>query len=78
MGEEWTVIRVDINSHLGQYLRSEYNTGMAPAFTVINNDGEVIWKGNGTPPTVDTLTKAVGSSATSATETNNNKSSKSP
>ena len=78
MGEEWTVIRVDINSHLGQYLRSKYNTGMVPAFTAINKNGEVIWKGNGTPPKIDTLINAVGNSDTSATKTSNSKSSKSP
>ena len=51
---------------------------MVPAFIAINQDGQIIWKGNGTPPKIDTLIQAKGASDTDATKTDNRKSSKSP
>ena len=49
------VIRVNVTSELGRYLRSEHNSGLVPAFLVFDSGGREIWRYNGSVPDLDII-----------------------
>ncbi len=49
------VIRVNVTSELGEYLRSEHNSGLVPSFLVFDRGGKEIWRHNGSVPDLDMI-----------------------
>ena len=49
------VIRVNVTSDLGRYLRSEHESGLVPSFLVFDNRGKEIWRYNGGVPDLDII-----------------------
>tara|TARA_B000000460_G_scaffold226607_1_gene181628 strand:- start:19 stop:519 length:501 start_codon:yes stop_codon:yes gene_type:complete len=48
---EFLVVRLDLNSDVGKYVRQKYDGGLVPTFIVFNRGGDLVWKINGKVPT---------------------------
>ena len=55
LGDEYVVVRFDISSEIGKYVRSKYNANVTPTFIVFNTDGDLVWKRSGQVPSLQTI-----------------------
>ena len=55
LGDEYVVVRFDIGSEIGKYVRSKYNANVTPTFIVFNTDGNLVWKKSGQVPSLQTI-----------------------
>ena len=49
------MIRLNINSELGQYVRDKYKKAIVPTFIVFDKHGNTVWEGSGSTPKLETI-----------------------
>ena len=48
--DDFAVIRIDVASQLGSYVRQKYDGGFVPLFLIIDRKGAVVFRHSGTVP----------------------------
>ena len=47
---DFVVIRIDVASELGSYVRQKYDGGLVPLFLIIDRKGALVFRHSGTVP----------------------------
>ncbi|SVA51919.1 uncharacterized protein METZ01_LOCUS104773, partial [marine metagenome] len=47
---DFAVIRIDVASELGSYVRQKYDGGLVPLFLIIDRKGALVFRHSGTVP----------------------------
>ncbi len=55
LGDEYVVVRFDIGSEIGKYVRKKYNANVTPIFIVFDTNGNLVWKRSGRVPSLQTI-----------------------
>ena len=50
-----SIIRLDVRSEAGKYLRAKYSTGLVPTFIVFDSTGNETWRHSGSVPSFQTI-----------------------
>ena len=52
---DFAVIRIDVASELGSYVRQKYDGGLVPLFLIIDRKGALVFRHSGTVPRQDDI-----------------------
>lgn len=55
LNNHYSVIRINISSDVGKYVRHKYSADMVPTFVVFDDDGREIWRQSGNVPKSTTV-----------------------
>ena len=53
--DHFLVIRLDVLSDAGKYVRQKYQGGVVPTFIVFDEDGNEVWRHSGSVPELETI-----------------------
>ena len=53
--DHFLVIRLDVLSDVGKYVRKKYQGGMVPTFIVFDKGGNEVWRHSGSVPELETI-----------------------
>ena len=53
--KNFRVIRVNVSSSLGKYIRQKYHASMVPTFIVFDKNGHETWRDSGGAPKIETI-----------------------
>ena len=53
--DDFLVIRLDVLSDLGKYVRDKYQGGVVPIFIAFDKQGNEVWRHSGSVPELETI-----------------------
>ena len=53
--DHFLVIRLDVLSDVGKYVRQKYQGGVGPPFIVFDKGGNEVWRHSGSVPELETI-----------------------
>ena len=53
--DRFLVIRLDVLSDVGKYVRQKYDGGIVPTFIVFDEEGNEVWRHSGSVPKLETI-----------------------
>ena len=53
--DHFLVIRLDVLSDVGKYVRQKYQRGVVPTFIVFDKGGNEVWSHSGSVPELETI-----------------------
>ena len=53
--DHFLVIRLDVLSDVGKYVRQKYKRGVVPTFIVFDTGGNEVWRHSGSVPELETI-----------------------
>ena len=53
--DHFLVIRLDVLSDVGKYVRQKYQGGVVPTFIVFDKAGNEVWRHSGSVPELETI-----------------------
>ena len=53
--DHFLVIRLDVLSDVGKYVRQKYKGGVVPTFIVFDKGGNEVWRHSGSVPELETI-----------------------
>ena len=53
--DHFLVIRLDVLSNVGKYVRQKYQGGVVPTFMVFDKGGNEVWRHSGSVPQLETI-----------------------
>ena len=53
--DHFLVIRLDVLSDVGKYVRQKYQGGVVPTFIVFDKGGNEVWRHSGSVPQLETI-----------------------
>ena len=53
--DRFLVIRLDVLSDVGKYVRQKYQGGVVPTFIVFDKGGNEVWRRSGSVPELETI-----------------------
>jgi thioredoxin-related protein len=53
--DHFLVIRLDVLSDVGKYVRQKYHGGVVPTFIVFDKGGNEVWRHSGSVPELETI-----------------------
>ena len=53
--DHFLVIRLDVFSDVGKYVRQKYQGGVVPMFIVFDKGGNEVWRHSGSVPELETI-----------------------
>ena len=55
LADNFLVIRLDVLSDVGKYVRQKYQGGVVPTFIVFDKGGNEVWRHSGSVPELETI-----------------------